>query len=209
MNTLKKIYSAAVVCLLSFLRRAPRIFRRVMCAVFAAVLLVSIMPLSISAADDPAPELLERSLELTPHKAEPDVTITLNGMMPKNAAAEATDVTDDMEEPEDDSAVLAAYDISINDGGSEFQPAEGNPIFVEISDPALSDSGSISIVHIADDGTTETVKHFTVEDGKVSFYATGFSIYEIVEISGGSATDKAQTVDELTSERAQNSRRIE
>lgn len=205
MNTLKKIYSAAVVCLLSFLRRAPRIFRRVMCAVFAAVLLVSIMPLSISAADDPAPELLERSLELTPHKAEPDVTITLNGMMPKNAAAEATDVTDDMEEPEDDSAVLAAYDISINDGGSEFQPAEGNPIFVEISDPALSDSGSISIVHIADDGTTETVKHFTVEDGKVSFYATGFSIYEIVEISGGSATDKAQTVDELTSERAQNS----
>ena len=33
---------------------------------------------------------------------------------------------------------------------------------------------------------------------------TGFSIYEIVEISGGSATDKAQTVDELTSERAQN-----
>lgn len=204
MNTLKKIYSAAVVCLLSFLRRAPRIFRRVMCAVFAAVLLVSIMPLSISAADDPAPELLERSLELTPHKAEPDVTITLNGMMPKNVDAKATDVTDDMEEPEDDSAVLAAYDISINDGGSEFQPAEGNPIFVEISDPALSDSGSISIVHIADDGTTETVKHFTVEDGKVSFYATGFSIYEIVEISGGSATYTAQTVEELTSERAQN-----
>ena len=204
MNLLRKSVSAAVVCLLSFFRNIPRRFRRVMCAVFAAVLLVSIMPLSISAADDPAPELLERSLELTPHKAEPDVTITLNGMMPKNADAKATDVTDDMEEPEDDSAVLAAYDISINDGAEEFQPAEGQPIHVEISDPAICNCNSISIIHITDDGTGEQVEHFTVEDGKVSFYATGFSIYEIVEVSGGSATYTAQTVEELTSERAQN-----
>ncbi len=204
MNLLRKSVSAAVVCLLSFFRNIPRCFRRVMCAVFAAVLLVSIMPLSISAADDPAPELLERSLELTPHKAEPDVTITLNGMMPKNADAKATDVTDDMEEPEDDSAVLAAYDISINDGAEEFQPAEGQPIHVEISDPAICNCNSISIIHITDDGTGEQVEHFTVEDGKVSFYATGFSIYEIVEVSGGSATYTAQTVEELTSERAQN-----
>jgi len=204
MNMLRKRFSAAVVCLLYFFSCVPQLFKRAMCVICAAAILFSVTLLSISAAVNTEPELHQTSLELTPNDSNPDVTITLNGMMPKNAAAEATDVTDNMESPADDSAVLAAYDISINSGAGDFQPAEGHPIHVEICDPAIYDSGSISIIHIADDGTTEPVERFTVEDGKVSFYATGFSIYEIVEISGGSATDLAQTVDELTSERAQN-----
>ena len=205
MNMLRKRFSAAVVCLLSFFSCVPQLLKRAMCVICAAAILFSVTPLSILAAVNTEPELHQTSLELNPNDSNPDVTITLNGMMPKNAAAEATDVTDNMESPADDSAVLAAYDISINSGAGDFQPAEGHPIHVEICDPAIYDSGSISIIHIADDGTTEPVEDFTVEDGKLSFYATGFSIYEIVEISGGSATDKAQTVDELTSERAQNS----
>lgn len=205
MKLLRKFFSAAVVCLLSFFSCVPQLFKRAMCVICAAAILFSVTALSISAAVNTEPELHQTSLELTPNDSNPDVMITLNGMMPKNAAAEATDVTGDMEQPSDDSAVISAYDISINSGAGDFQPAEGHPIHVEICDPAIYDSGSISIIHIADDGTTETVERFTVEDGKVSFYATGFSIYEIVEISGGSATDKAQTVDELTSERAQNS----
>ena len=205
MNMLRKRFSAAVVCLLSFFSCVPQLFKRAMCVICVAAILFSVTLLSISAAVNTEPELHQTSLELTPNDSNPDVTITLNGMMPKNAAAEATDVTDNMESPADDSAVLAAYDISINSGAGDFQPAEGHPIHVEICDPAIYDSGSISIIHIADDGTTEPVERFTVEDGKVSFYATGFSIYEIVEITGGSATDLAQTVDDLTSERAQGS----
>ena len=204
MKLFRKCFSAAVVCLLSFIKRVPQIGRRAMCAACAVPVLFFGMPLSIPLVADNEPELSKMSFEITPNEADPDVTITLNGMMPKNAAAEATDVTGDMEQPSDDSAVISAYDISINHEGGEFQPAEGQPIHVEISDPAICNCNSISIIHITDDGTGEQVEHFTVEDGKVSFYATGFSIYEIVEISGGSATDKAQTVDELTSERAQN-----
>lgn len=199
MNLLRKYLSAAVVCLLSFFRRTPQLLRRVTCAVCAAAVLFASTPASISAAADESSELLERSLELTPNESDQDVTITLNGMMPKNASAEATDVTGDMEQPADNSSVLAAYDISINDSGGEFQPTEGYPIFVEINTPAVGDSGNISIIHIADDGTSETVKHFTVTEGKVSFYATGFSIYEIVEISSETTEGElARNVAELT-----------
>ena len=205
MKLLRKFFSAAVVCLLSFFKRVPQISRRAMCAACAVPVLFFGMPLSIPLVADNEPELSEMSFEITPNEADPDVTITLNGMMPKNAAAEATDVTEDMEEPSDDTAVISAYDISINHEGGEFQPAEGQPIYVEISDPAIVDSGSISIIHIADDGTSEQVEHFTVEDGKVSFYATGFSIYEIVDISGESTDGElARTVDELTEEEGAN-----
>ncbi len=199
MYLLRKYFSAAVVCLLSFFRRVPRLLRRALCAVCAAAVLFSSTPLTISAAVEESPQLLKRSLELTPNESDPDVTITLNGMMPENASAKATDVTADMEEPEGDSAVVAAYDISIDHDGGEFQPAEGQPIFVEINTPAVSDSGNISVIHIADDGTSEQIEHFTVEDGKVSFYATGFSIYEIVDVdSGKTQGDLVKNLAELT-----------
>ena len=199
MNLLRKYISAAVLCLLSFIERTLNFSKRALCVVCAVAVMFSTMPLAASAAADAESDLLERSFELTPNDAAPDVTITLNGMMPENAAAEATDVTADMEDPADDTSVLAAYDISIYDGEGAFQPAEGYPIRVEISAPAILNSESISIIHIADDGTSEYVEHFTVEDGKVSFYATGFSIYEIVEIDPGNAGgDLAKTIAELT-----------
>lgn len=202
MDLLRKFVSAALVCLLSFFGCVLDLGKRAICIVCAVAVLLSVLPLAVSAADSTSSQLHEMSFELTPNDADPDVTITLNGMMPKNAAAEATDVTDSMETPDEDSAVISAYDISINSGAGEFQPAEGHPIYVEISNPAIYNSGNISLIHIADDGTTENVEHFTVEDGKVSFYATGFSIYEIVEVSGGGATHLAQTADDLTSARA-------
>lgn len=138
-----------------------------------------------------------------------DKIITLNGMMPKEATAEAIDVTEDYS---DDSAmaidstasdstasdafmadasmtdaaeetsekILAAYDISIIDGDDEYQPDEKRPISVEIIDSRIVKSDSIKVWHIKDNGEKEEVKDFTVEDGKVSFDATGFSVYEIV-----------------------------
>lgn len=204
MNLLQKRVSAAALYLRSFLKRVLRSRTRAICIICAAVMLFSVMPISVSSAAEPERELQKKSLELSPSDA-PDVKIKLNGMMPENADAKASDVTDDVKKPDKHSSVIAAYDISILDGDNEFQPAEDHPIHVEIKAPAINDDRSISILHITDDGKSEKVKRFTVKDGKVSFYAKGFSIYEIVEISGGSATDKAQTVDELTSERAQNS----
>lgn len=118
-------------------------------------------------------ELAHRSFELFPDDEESGKVITLEGLMPENASAEAVDVSEEH-------GGIAAYDITITDGGEEFQPYEDCPIKVEITDPAISEDGSIELWHIRDDGVREQVTNFTVSGTTVSFLATGFSVYEIV-----------------------------
>ena len=79
--------------------------------------------------------------------------------------------------------VIAAYDITIMDGDEAYQPGEEHPVSVKIIDSRISASADISIWHIHDDGTREEIKDFTLGEGKVTFDATGFSVYEIVEES--------------------------
>ena len=100
--------------------------------------------------------------------------------MPKEAAAEVVDVTEQSETEN----VIAAYDITIVDGEEEYQPGEENPINVEITDPRITDGTNLQIWHITDDGEREEITDFTVEDGKVCFDAVGFSVYQIVEGPG-------------------------
>ena len=134
-----------------------------------------------------------QSFEIYPNGGESGEKITLDGMMPENASAEAVDVTSDR-------SGIAAYDITITDGENEFQPGEENPIRVEINNPAIPESGNIQLWHIKDNGESEQITDFTLENGKLSFYATGFSIYEIVELNNSTASDYfATSVDELTS----------
>ena len=194
------------------LKKHPRgrVSRRIMCRIFCIVcaltILLSSFPLSVFAVTG-SDGLRNQSIELN-LDTEPDATVKLNGIMPHNAVATVTDVTGDYAADFDvlePSSVIAAYDITITHGDKEYQPDEKKPIYVEIAHPGISGSAETKLVHIKDDGTREEIEDFTVEDGKLSFYATGFSIYEIVEITGGGTTDYAQTVEELTSERAQNS----
>ena len=118
-----------------------------------------------------------QSIEVRPEGEESDKRVVLEGLMPENVTAEAVDVTE-----ERDSNVIAAYDITLTDGEDEFQPEKGNPISVEISDERISaDNENLQLWHILDDGTRVRVLDFTVEDGKISFAATGFSVYEIVD----------------------------
>lgn len=204
MNTLKKIYSAAVVCLLSFKKRNN--LQLFLCIICILSLLIPGFSLTVTAVTGNG-MLSNKSIEMNLNTEEADSKVTLNGMMPHNAVATVTDVTEDYADEGglfDKTSVIAAYDITITHGGTEYQPGEKTPIYVEIAHPKISGGTETKLLHIKDDGTREEIEDFEIEDGKLSFYATGFSIYEIVEISGGSATDKAQTVDELTSERAQN-----
>lgn len=205
MNTLKKIYSAAVVCLLNFKKRKN--LRLFLCIICILSLLIPGFSLTVTAVIGNG-MLSNKSIEMNLNTEEADSKVTLNGMMPHNAVATVTDVTEDYADEGglfDKTSVIAAYDITITHGGTEYQPGEKTPIYVEIAHPKISGGTETKLLHIKDDGTREEIEDFEIEDGKLSFYATSFSIYEIVEISGGSATDKAQTVDELTSERAQNS----
>ena len=98
------------------------------------------------------------------------------------APADKTDKTPAIN-AETETVVIAAYDITIMDGDEAYQPGEEHPVSVKIIDSRISASADISIWHIHDDGTREEIKDFTLGEGKVTFDATGFSVYEIVEKS--------------------------
>jgi len=136
--------------------------------------------------------LTEQNIALYPNGEEAEQVITLNGLMPKGATAEAVDVSEFHEG-------VAAYDITISSGEEEYQPGEANPIRVEISDPVISDSVYIELWHIADDGTRERITEFSITDNIISFEATAFSVYEIVTapepLPDGTTT--AQTIEDL------------
>lgn len=149
--------------------------------------------------------LRQQSFELCPDEDEPDKIVTLDGLMPKNAAAEAVDVTEMIAEQDivsspiyDDSSVVVAYDITISDGSGEFQPDSSRPIYVEIYDPSITDSANTELWHISDDGNREQISGFDVEDGKVSFYAEGFSVYAIVSVFGENVqSNNANTIEQI------------
>lgn len=148
-----------------------RIFSSIMSAVLMFTNINPIMPIELEDEPESTTELTYQSIELYPNGEEAEQVVTLDGMMPEGAEAVAVDVSADYEG-------VAAYDISISSEIGDYQPGEENPIFVESTDPVITES--IELWHIHDDGYREQVFDFSVEEGKVSFYATGFSVYEIV-----------------------------
>lgn len=119
-------------------------------------------------------ELCQQSFELHPDSGSDEQLIRLDGLMPEGAEAEAIDVSDDYDG-------ITAYDITITDGGKEFQPDSEHPIQVEISDPAIPEDGGFELWHIRDDGGREQVPYVTVGSGRIVFSATGFSVYQIID----------------------------
>ena len=102
--------------------------------------------------------------------------VSLNGMMPKAAQAEAVPAAPDLE-----GSLLAAYDITIEENGAAYQPDAGHPVEVSISGDAIADVREPRLYHIRDDGTAEEITGFTLAGDTVRFVAQGFSVYAIVE----------------------------
>ncbi len=156
--------------------------------------------------------LCHQSFELHPDDSETAKTVTLSGMMPEGAVAEAVDVSRRYPEPDDisdetgsEATVVAAYNITIIDGENEYQPDETCPIRVEISDPSIVTEGITELWHIKDDGTREQMTDIKVTDGKIVFLATGFSVYAIVNGPEPYVPDERErltSATELTGERA-------
>jgi fibro-slime domain-containing protein len=156
-------------------------------------------------------DLCKQSFELYPEGKKSDKTVTLNGMMPKDASAQAIDVTEDYTDGDGikeissdnpEASILAAYDISIIDGKDEYQPEKDKPIRVEITNPQLDADRAVALWHIKDDGTKEKIKKFKLEDGRITFNATGFSIYAIVDVNEPFNFETAKTLADLTGTRA-------
>ena len=107
--------------------------------------------------------------------------VTLDGMMPKAAEAEATDVAREYADFAKEGTVLAAYDISIGENGEKYQPDADHPVDVSIDVPDIEEVVELHIWHIKEDGTTEEISNFTVEGSHVRFTSAGFSVYAIVD----------------------------
>ena len=148
------------------------------------------------------------TLTVNPEGADGDQTIILDGMIPKDAEAAAEDVTErfagyvcpedraektrkggNEEETPAERTTLAAFDISISDGNREYQPDEDRPISVEIVDSRIPADREIELWHIRDDGTEEKVEGITVEEGRIVFEATGFSVYVVVVHEDGTVAE--------------------
>ena len=125
-----------------------------------------------------------------------------------NSEAEQTEEETEDEEKETGATArrttLAAFNITIANNDSEYQPDAEHPINVEIVDPriTMADGKSIELWHIKDDGTRERVSIFTIEEGKISFEADGFSAYAIV--MGPAAGSQNEKDVENVAELAQN-----
>jgi hypothetical protein len=94
---------------------------------------------------------------------------------------------------------LAAYDITLEADGKEYQPDEDHPLTVTITnsaiDGAVAAGKDVQVWHIADDGTVEVIKDFTIADDSIMFKASGFSTYLLVTKgeTSGSATPLSST----------------
>lgn len=121
------------------------------------------------------------------HRTEELENVTLDGMMPKNAIASATDVTEDYKEfrpdEEKETETIAAYDISIINNGKEYQPGN-NPVSVTIQDDAIltltEEKRPLTLWHILENGNREKVTDYTIDGNSILFDATGFSVYVLV-----------------------------
>ena len=150
-----------------------KVIRQLFCGFSAAVIAATGQSAFISNFVAENVGYTHQSIELYPNGRQSAESVTLDGMMPRGAVATAVDVSDDY-------TGLAAYDITITKSGNEYQPTESRPIFVEIVDPAIKGE-AFELWHIRDDDVREQILDFTAEEGKISFYAAGFSVYEIVE----------------------------
>ena len=143
--------------------------------------------------------------------------VTVEGMMPKGTKGTAREVTQDYAKPEAlmvgldkesaraveagtlEVAPLAAYDITLKADGKEYQPDEDHPLMVTITNSAIDNAvaagKNVQVWHIADDGTVEVIKDYTIDDDSIMFKASGFSTYLLVAKgeTSGTATPPSST----------------
>ena len=186
-------------------KRINKYKQRIICILAIVCLVITSIPISLSADiinNNDTTEMKEQNLTLYPKKDNKKQKVKLCGMMPEGVTAEAEDVTKNVTKKH---KAIAAYDITINDGEDEYQPGKKNPIKVEISNPVISKTDNIEIWHIKHNGKREKITKFSRNKNSVSFYATGFSVYEIVEASGEMTDAQINDVNELTTQKGMDS----
>ncbi|MCR5549893.1 MAG: InlB B-repeat-containing protein, partial [Bacteroidales bacterium] len=103
--------------------------------------------------------------------------LTVAGNMPVTANVSAVPVKANTP---DGKPAVAAYDITITDGGREWQPAPGDPVLVTLTDAKFVDGKLLDIYHQGPEGP-EFVATVMPKNGTITFPGYSFSVYIVGE----------------------------
>ncbi|MBR2915139.1 MAG: InlB B-repeat-containing protein [Clostridia bacterium] len=133
-----------------------------------------------------------------------DVTVPVSvvGKLPDNVTLSAEVVSADTVISEgfdvkDASEIITALDIKLinNEDGTEWQPEEGRRVGVSIGVGALGyEDGTVLRLQHKHDGFIESYDIMVVEDGAVTVYTSGFSIYAVQAVGSTTIVQNATTV---------------
>ena len=142
------------------------------------------LPVSNTANHNPLAGVLTTSKSFATYDGRA-LLFTVKGYLPAQAMVTATPVQRTSPEGE---AVYGAYDISVMDGTDEWQPQEGQPALVTITDPSFVDGQLMDIYHEGVNGN-EFVATVSPTNHTITFPAYSFSVY-IVTGTGDNARCK-------------------
>ncbi len=103
--------------------------------------------------------------------------LTVAGNLPVTANVTAVPVRANTP---DGKPAVAAYDITISDGGREWQPAPGDPVLVTLADKKFVDGKLLDIYHQGPNGP-EFVATVMPKNGSITFPGYSFSVYIVGE----------------------------
>ncbi|MBO4724109.1 MAG: InlB B-repeat-containing protein, partial [Bacteroidaceae bacterium] len=118
----------------------------------------------------------------TIQKQIPQANFKVVGQMPAQAQVQATKVQRTMPQGKQ---VKGAYDITIKNGNANWQPQQGQPVMVSITDPNFTDGEALDVYHEGANGN-EFVATVSPTNHTITFPARSFSVYIVTE-SGGDA----------------------
>ncbi|MBP5303667.1 MAG: hypothetical protein J6Z00_02100 [Clostridia bacterium] len=200
-------------------RRTQMGLRSLACLLVLTLLCVSHIGLPVTTTHNPVPSKTqtpaeqteqygEVQLEVTPKGGE-DQTVYLSGWMPKETTATVETVTEEYagDDPKVDvtsdtigAQVVSAYDITLYDGKTEYQPNALYPVEVTIEDEQFAEKETLRVWHITSDGTPEKVACSRVNATSLSFKAKGFSVYVITELKAVYQAETASALADLISQ---------
>ena len=150
------------------------------CIVFSMIMGINVMGYAQSSSQP----VTQKTCSIT--KGGAAVNFTVAGQLPDNARVSATSVSRTLPNGKQ---VMGAYDITITKGRSTWQPANGQPVQVTISDPSFTDGTPLTVYHEGDNGL-EFVAIATPSNHAITFPARSFSVYIVGE--AGSTGDAAR-----------------
>lgn len=137
------------------------------CILFSMILGINVMAYAQSSSQP----VTQKTCSIA--KGGAAVNFTVAGQLPDNARVSATSVSRTLPNGKQ---VMGAYDITITRGRSTWQPANGQPVQVTISDPAFADGTPLSVYHEGANGI-EFVANVTATNHTITFPAQSFSVY--------------------------------